>query len=71
MSEQEAIQQLKNFLTKWSSRSFLPCETSPGPLYTAGIEALASVIRADVRALSPALKALADNSSEAWGNQDA
>ena len=70
MSEQEAITQIKKFLTKWSTISFQVSD-SPGPLYTAGIEALASIIRAEAKALEPALEALADTSSEAWRKQNA
>ena len=70
MSEQEAIEKIKKFLKKWSTISFQMNE-SPGPLYTAGLEALASIIRAEARALKPAVEALADNSSEAWGEHNA
>jgi hypothetical protein len=64
VSEQEAIKQVKQFVKKWSNISFQVTE-SPGPLYTAGVEALASVIREEARSLNSALEALDGRNQDA------
>ena len=64
VSEQEAIEKIKKFLEKWSAISF-KIDDSPGPLYTAGFEALASVIKAEAAQVLPALEALAGGKHDA------
>ncbi len=70
MSEDEAIKAIKMFVNKWSDFS-VAFGSSPGPLYSAGANAVADVVRREARKLIPAIESLADTSSEAWRNTDA
>lgn len=70
MSEEEAIKVIKVFAKKWSDFS-VAFGASPGPLYSAGANAIADVIRREARELIPAIESLADTSSEAWRSTDA
>ena len=70
MSEEEAIKAIKVFVNKWSDFS-VAFGASPGPLYNAGANAVADVVRREARKLIPAIESLADTSSEAWRNTDA
>ncbi len=70
MSEEEAIKMVKKFVSKWSDFS-VAFTSSPGPLYTAGCNAVADVIRREAQELLPAIESLASTSSEVWGETDA
>jgi hypothetical protein len=70
VSEEEAIERVKKFVNKWSDFSVV-FTASPGPLYTAGCNAVADVIRREAQDLLPAIESLASTSSEAWGETDA
>jgi len=70
VSEEEAIKVIKVFAKKWSDFS-VAFGASPGPLYSAGANAIADVIRREARELIPAIESLADTSSEAWRSTDA
>tara|TARA_S200002703_G_scaffold35810_1_gene30877 strand:- start:3548 stop:3760 length:213 start_codon:yes stop_codon:yes gene_type:complete len=70
VSEEEAIKIVKEFVRKWSDFS-VAFTASPGPLYTAGCNAVADVIRREAQELLPAIESLASTSSAAWGETDA